>query len=134
MKRLKELFVLMLIISPCLVFSQTKSVKKTDKEMIPLLCHKWHLTHMGTQGKEKQLPATVVTYLLIKSDGTLLETNQGQELPGKWTLNHGTLSVTNIDNKDAVEKYKIISVTESELIYESNEDGTVTRMKFKREN
>jgi len=131
MKRLFMLCILIFAILPARAFSQTSIVQKSDKEIISLLCHKWQLTHMETKGKEYALPPGTVSGLLIKSDGTLIETDQGKEYPGKWTLSHGVLSVTN-DGKGPVEKYKITKITNAELIYETNEDGTTTKIKMKR--
>ena len=120
------------IINSQAVFAQTKPQSQTEQEIKTMLCHKWKLTHMETQGERNSLPPDMgESYMLLKSDGTLIETDEGKDYQGKWAYDHKTMTLKT-DDKDGVEKHKIIKITDTELIIKSKFDGMAMNMIMKR--
>jgi hypothetical protein len=135
MKRISSPFILIFaLLSTFQVFSQTKPQAKTEQEIKVLLCHKWQLTYMEAEGKKTPIPPEMgKSYILLKSDGTLVETSEGKDNPGRWSYDHKNMTIKT-DDKDGAQSHKIIKITETEFIIEDKSDGTTVDMIMKRIN
>ena len=76
-------------------------------------------------------PEMGVSYILLKSDGTLIETDEGKDYRGKWTYDHKNMTLTT-DDKDGIEKHKIIKITETEFVFRSKVKDLEISMIMKR--
>ena len=114
------------------VFASSSAQTQTEKEIRGLLCHKWTVTHFEIQGQKTPMPAEFSdNFLDIKPDGTIIEKDPTEEIKGKWSYDHKTMTFTT-DDKDGIIKHEIIKISETELIFKSELEGTLVNLIMKR--
>jgi len=69
--------------------------------------------------------------ITFKSDGTLIETQEGQRFSGKWTYQYKTMTLFT-DDKDGKDKQKIVKLTPTQLVLNKNYQGIPMNMGMKR--
>ena len=123
MKSFVLLFLMLTFISGCPAFSQANGHPKTEQEIKDLLCHKWKLTVSESGGKKMAMtPQTGEVYLLFKSDGTIIETDDGKDSQGTWSYNHKTMTfITN--DKDGIQKHTIARISKTAFVYKDSIGG-----------
>ena len=104
----------------------------TVEEIKTLLSHKWKFSEWS-MGEQKLPPSQKMfnSFLDLKSDGTLVRTEDGQEVHGKWSFENRYL-VFKIDGKKKSEKNKLVNITDTELIFRTTEDGIFMTLVYKR--
>ena len=120
-------------ISSTNVSAQTKPAKvKTEQEITAMLCKKWKLTHMESEGQRFSLPPEMgESFVTFKADGSLTESDEGNISKGKWTYEHKTMTLKTYD-KEGKESHKIISITPEQLILRSDFEGMTVNMVMKK--
>ena len=114
------------------VSGQSKVPQRTAQDIKSMLCHKWKLTHMEANGKRMALPPEMgEATVTFKSDGTLIETDEGQKFGGKWTYFHKSMTLL-IDDKDGKQKQNILKLTPTQLILKSDYKGLSMNMIMKK--
>jgi hypothetical protein len=132
---MKKLILLLLSLSATLAYAQPKSnspvatLPLTAKDS--LLCKAWKTISIEVFGtintpNEKQA-ADGVTYML---DGTAFLTMDGVPKTGKWTFDRAkTYATIEIDDTKEKFRFKIITLTKDQLIYEY-QDPELIRTKY----
>jgi len=112
-------------------FSQSVTAQGiTEQEVKSMLCHKWKYSglRMGSQNLPLPSPERLGgLYLEFKADGTTLRTGNDEDIPGKWSYTHKTLTIQ-IEDKIGKFKYKITSLTDSQFIYREKVAGVYDEM------
>ncbi|MCO5237540.1 MAG: hypothetical protein M9933_14870 [Chitinophagaceae bacterium] len=118
---IKTTGVLLVIWLPFSLFGQTFHKLKTANDVIPLLCHKWGIS-LKTDSVVKQIsPAESIPSINFNADGTLI-IDKLSVVKGSWHYDVKT-QVLAIKTKDKNEKYKILNITDKELILEKKDKG-----------
>jgi len=109
-----------------------KDTTRSEQEVKTLLCHKWKVTHIEMNGQKIPLPPELgESSLEIIADGTLIEKDATEEIKGKWSYDHKTKILTT-DDRDGIIKHVILKISETELIFKSEVDGTEMNLIMKR--
>ena len=115
-------FILLLILS----LSSFSQSKPTEQQIKTMLCHKWKVSTIESQGEK--LPAEEDVYITFRKDGTFIDSQEGgKPSDNKWTYNHKTTTLTTGD----VSK-KILRITEKELKLSAKMDGQNMILTLKR--
>lgn len=118
---IKTTGVLLVIWLPFSLFGQTFHKLKTANDVIPLLCHKWGIS-LKTDSVVKQIsPAESIPSINFNADGMLI-IDKLSVVKGSWHYDVKT-QVLAIKTKDKNEKYKILNITDKELILEKKDKG-----------
>jgi lipocalin-like protein len=108
------------------------SAQQTEKEVLNLLCHKWKVTHIEHGGQKIEMPAELgEAFLIFKADSTITEIDPSETYKGKWTYDHKGKTITT-DDKDGIQKHKLIKLTTTELIITMKVDDETSNMILKR--
>ncbi|MFT3947001.1 MAG: hypothetical protein QM763_08520 [Agriterribacter sp.] len=112
---IKSVSILILSLLPFSLFSQNLNNLKTEKDIIPLLCHKWGM-NLKIDSVVKQIPPTEsISIIKFNPDGTIVISNIQPVVNGVWNYNIKTQVLT-IQTKNKNEKYKILNITDKELV------------------
>ncbi|AYB29316.1 hypothetical protein D4L85_01390 [Chryseolinea soli] len=66
----------------------------------------------------------------FEANGTYKAVEQGEAYSGKWTFDPATQTLTTND-RDGIEKSKVIKLTEKELVFEMTDSDGIWRMTLK---
>jgi hypothetical protein len=123
------LFTLFLLSS--VASSEVYGQAKTEQEVKTLLCHKWLLTHMEVEGEKVEVDEEMSdSYLVFKKDGSLSEMNGSTTIASRWTYDHKNKTVSTGD--EGQEKFKLVKITNTELILQTDVDDMVMNLIMKR--
>ena len=97
-----------------------------------MLCHGWKLTHMESDGERMKITSEMgEATVTFKSNGTLIETDEGQKFDGKWTYIHKNMALFT-DDKDGKQKQTILKITLTQLVVKCDFQGMQMNMIMKR--
>ncbi len=127
-KHKKLLNVILVILLPLFVHSQNLEGIKKESGIISLLCHNWNID-FKTDSLVKQLPpAEISSTIKFISDGSVLITT-GSPVKGYWNYDKKSQNlILKMDNK--VLKWKILKLTDKEMVLEMNDDIGVSKRKY----
>ena len=89
------------------------------------MCHKWKLTVSESGGKKMAMtPQNGEVYLLFRSNGMFIETDDSKEAQGTWLYNHKDMTfITN--DKDGIQKHTIARISKTGFVYKDNIGGMI---------
>jgi hypothetical protein len=97
-----------------------------------LFCQQWVLTTMSARGKSANVPTSEAMYINYKADKSYTDSSE------RFGVSHGTWTYENktqllyMDGKDDKTKTKIIKITTSELIMETEYPTVTMTATYKR--
>jgi hypothetical protein len=114
-----------------LVLINKTSFAQTPEQVKKMLCRQWQLIGGTEDGESIPMDEEGVanSFMTFLPDGTLIATNEGESDTLKWKYT-GTKKMQ-FDEDGDVHPCKIIKISNTELVLESNEEDVVMRSFFK---
>ena len=131
---MKKAVVFLLFFSAIFISRSARGQAMTEQEIKTMLCHTWKYTGLQMGKTKLPLPSPERLgglYLEFKADGTTLRTGSDEDIQGKWSYDHKTLTIK-IEDKMGKNKYKIASLTDSQFIYREKIAGVYDEMILER--
>jgi len=120
MKNIKVSGILLLLLLPIFLFSQTLDEVKNKKEIIPLLSHNWQGVLKIDSTIEIYPPAESFTSIHFFADCSVTM-NTLTNAKGTWSYDVKTRTLT-LKFSNKVFKWNLIKLTDKELIFKSDKD------------
>src|SRR5687768_16741482 len=100
------------------VNAQIRQSSPNSSETMRLLCHKWGLITMSSQGKVANISAEDAMYLTFRIDGSYTDSSaRFRSFSGTWAYdNKSALLSTSVEGGRS--KTKLVEVTQRELVIE----------------
>jgi len=128
--------VLLIICTNCLpsqVFGQTERPANEEQQIRSLLCQKWRLIVMDSDGRIINIPAGEASYLNFKNDGTYTDSTARFKVSnGLWTFNQSDKVLETID-KGGKSKIKIVTINSNELKTEIKYTNAIMFLTYKKD-
>ncbi|WP_160143471.1 hypothetical protein [Chryseolinea soli] len=125
--KLSTILLLISIWPGSLLCAQTKL---TNEEFSRLICRKWTMTEMQLGSMKVPSSELGENTTAFEANGTYKAVEQGEAYSGKWTFDPATQTLTTND-RDGIEKSKVIKLTEKELVFEMTDSDGIWRMTLK---
>ena len=118
-------WIMLFILIPLYACSLSLWKTKEHREIISLLSQKW-VVNTGINHTVKEiLPAESYSTVEFNNDGSIIFDTTDSAM-GSWKYNKNTKSlIVKVKGKDSI--YRILKITEKELILENNTDGQTRR-------
>lgn len=130
----KPLIFFFIIISSLLSIhsSAQNSLHKTKEEVINLLCRKWQMEEMESEGKIVKMPSAHTWYYNFSPEGTVLFTTDGEDTKQYWKYDDlaNIIAIKEDENADRKDVFEIISISNNTLTLWTDSEGFQSTIHF----
>jgi hypothetical protein len=133
MKKELYAFILSTLILLSLNIEATSQIPQgTENEVKTLLCNKWKMTIMESQGITQKIPSDKSVYFFFRKNGVVSLAAAGDSHDEYWTYDHDTKTIIVKENNIAKNNdvFKILKIDDKTLVLNFNSGGMIGTLYF----